>query len=53
MSAYSYKVDPVPAAEHAVGQVLSIPVHPGLTNEEVATIVGVMNNELESANHGR
>ena len=53
MSAYSYEVEPIPTAEHAVGQVFSIPVHPGLTNEEAATVVGVINNEWESAYHGK
>ncbi|MDP3486952.1 MAG: DegT/DnrJ/EryC1/StrS family aminotransferase [Bacillota bacterium] len=53
MSTYSYVVEPIPTAEQAVGQVFSIPVHPGLTNEEVATIVGVVNNEWEAACHGK
>lgn len=53
MSAYEFEVDSLPVAEQIVEQVFSIPVHPGLTNDEITVVVQVINKEWEALGHGK
>jgi dTDP-4-amino-4,6-dideoxygalactose transaminase len=46
--ALGYGAESYPVTDRLTAQVLSIPVHPSLTDDEVATVVGVVNETAAS-----
>jgi perosamine synthetase len=46
-----YGSEDLPVTDRLTEQVLSIPVHPGLTDDEVATVIGAVNETADELGH--